>query len=118
MSARSLPAKYSSLAMLLAAAVAAASPDTHAADAGVVQAQQAGEKALSRPAAPVETRAANGAVGVRVGEAFDTYSVVTRREDGTLFMQSVTGAEAAKKMIEAPPPASAKANKELGHAHQ
>ncbi|WP_157615324.1 post-PEP-CTERM-1 domain-containing protein [Rhizobacter sp. Root404] len=86
-----------------AARAAARTPSTAAAEAA---------------AAPVRIQGANGAKGVRAGDAFLSYSVVTRQADGSLDTACVTGAEAAEKIVLAKPTAatSAKASKK-GHDH-
>lgn len=51
--------------------------------------------------APVEIRSSNG-VRYRVNDSFLSYSVVSRKPDGTLAMQCVTGKGAADKMVRDP----------------
>lgn len=143
MSVGSLPIKHRSLALLLAASAIALSPASQAADAAALrvvkdpvtgqlraptpeefkamQEQEARERALTRSAAPtgpVLRRAANGAVGYRVGEAFMSFSVAKRNADGTVTMQCVPGAEAADKLLTAPQSSTAPTDKEHGHADQ
>ena len=141
MSVGKLTIKHTSLALLVFAAALAASPMTYAADAGMVVARDPATGKLRAPtaeemqaleqaakatpqrspaaavAAPVERRAANGAVGFHVGDTFMTYSVMRRNADGTMTMQCVTGAEAADKLLKAPQAARATSQKEHGHAH-
>lgn len=141
MSVGNFSLKHSGHALLLFAAAIAASPAAQAADPGAVisrdpatgqlraptaeemQALEQAAKAASpsrmaTPAAPVERRAANGAVGFHVGEQFMTYSVMRRNADGTMTMQCVTGAEAADKLVKAPRASRGTSEKEHDHAHQ
>ena len=72
--------------------------------------------------APMEFRQANGSVRYRVGDAFLSYSVVTRNADGSINMQCVTGKDAAEKLVLSPKRAmstpAATPDKEHDHAHQ
>lgn len=73
-------------------------------------------------AEPMEFRQADGSVRYRVGDAFLSYSVVTRQADGSLDMQCVTGKDTAEKLV-LNPKASAMStpavtlDQEHGHAH-
>jgi len=99
-------------------------------EAQAMDAQEAKARAEKAPAAgaapaspaPMEFRQANGSVRYRVGDAFLTYSVITRHADGTLNMQCVTGKESAEKVVLNPKAAMSKPasalDKEHGHAHQ
>ena len=59
-------------------------------------------------------RSAGGAIGYRLDDSFQTYSVMTRNADGTLSMQCVTGAKAAEKALRSPQ--STTTDKEHDHA--
>jgi hypothetical protein len=131
---------HGSIGLLLLAAGLAASVPAQAADAGLVVARDPVTGQLRAPtaeearaleqapkteslkssvapaAAPVARRAANGAVGFHVGEAFMTYSVMRRNADGTMSMQCVTGAQAADKLTKAPQAATGTSHKEHDHA--
>ena len=129
------------LTLLLALAAVAAASSSQAADAGLRVVKDPVTGALRAPtadelkamealeakaaesaapaAAPVPLRAANGAVGFRVGDQFLTYSVATRKADGTLNIHCVTGEKAAVKLLSAPQSTSSKSAKEVDHAaHQ
>ena len=99
-----------------------------------LQKQQAKDRAVkskvNAKAAPVaskaadavdtERRADNGAIGQHVGEEFMSFSVATRKADGTTSIDCVTGADAANKLVKAPRKSTGKINKtdkEHGHAH-
>ena len=75
------------------------------------------ESAEAAPAAPTRVQRADGSKGMRVGDAFLSFAVVTRKADGTLAMDCVTGADAAEKVVKGKTPA-AKNTKERGHEHQ
>lgn len=73
--------------------------------------------------APMEFRQANGSVRYRVGDAFLSYSVVTRKADGSLDMQCVTGKDTAEKLVlnpkaDAMSTSAATLDREHGHAHR
>lgn len=63
--------------------------------------------------APVEIRSANG-VRYRVNDSFLSYSVITRKADGSLAMQCVTGKEAAEKLVRDPKAATSA----VAHSHK
>jgi len=71
------------------------------------EAKARADRAAANPAgtadsrAPVEVRTSNG-VRYRVNDSFLSYSVMTRKADGTLAMQCVTGKEAAEKLVRDP----------------
>ena len=71
------------------------------------EAKARADRAAANPAgtadsrAPVEVRTSNG-VRYRVNDSFLSYSVITRRADGSLAMQCVTGKEAAEKLVRDP----------------
>lgn len=71
------------------------------------EAKARADRAAANPAgtpdtrAPMEFRQANG-VRVRVNDSFLSYSVVTRRADGSIAMQCVTGKDAAEKLVRDP----------------
>ena len=76
--------------------------------------------ARSVDAVDSERRADNGAIGQHVGEEFMSFSVATRKADGTTSIDCVTGADAANKLVKAPRSSTAKTSKtdkEHGHAH-
>ncbi|HEY8878000.1 MAG TPA: hypothetical protein VIN03_10580 [Roseateles sp.] len=67
---------------------------------------------------PVEIRTTNG-VRYRVNDAFLSYSVVTRKADGSLDMQCVQGKEAAEKLVRDPKAAISTADQSSGkHSHE
>jgi hypothetical protein len=76
--------------------------------------------AVSAPADPAATaskvRRADGSLGMRVGESFLSFAVVTRKTDGSLAMDCVTGADAAEQVVRGKIAPSK--NKEHGHDHQ
>lgn len=63
--------------------------------------------------APVEIPTANG-VRYRVNDSFLSYSVVTRKPDGSLAMQCVTGKESAEKLVRNPKAATSA----VAHSHK
>ncbi len=71
------------------------------------EAKARADRAAANPAgtadtrAPVEVRTSNG-VRYRVNDSFLSYSVMTRKADGTLAMQCVTGKDAAEKLVRDP----------------
>jgi len=71
------------------------------------EAKARADRAAANPAgtadsrAPVEVRTSNG-VRYRVNDSFLSYSVITRKADGSLAMQCVTGKEAAEKLVRDP----------------
>ena len=75
--------------------------------------------AAEAAAAPVRVQGPGGAKGVRAGDAFLSYAVVTRQADGSLDTACVTGAEAAEKLVLAKPAAATSAAKSTkkGHDH-
>lgn len=85
-----------------------------------MQAREARDRAASRVVtpAPVPLRAANGAVGYRVGDRFLSYSVAKRSADGTVSLDCVTGAEAANQLLNAPQSSTAAIHEEHDHAHE
>ncbi|WP_157281351.1 post-PEP-CTERM-1 domain-containing protein [Pelomonas sp. Root1237] len=67
---------------------------------------------------PVEIRTTNG-VRYRVNDAFLSYSVVTRKADGSLDMQCVTGKETAEKLVRDPKAAVSTVDQSRGkHSHE
>lgn len=78
-----------------------------------------GSAPAATSAPPTRLQRADGSKGMRVGDAFLTYSVVTRKADGSLDMDCVTGADAAEKIVSGKKPAvTSKGTKEHGHDHQ
>jgi hypothetical protein len=71
------------------------------------EAKARADRAAANPAgtadsrAPVEVRTSNG-VRYRVNDSFLSYSVITRKADGSLAMQCVTGKDAAEKLVRDP----------------
>jgi hypothetical protein len=71
------------------------------------EAKARAERAAANPAgtadtrAPAEVRTSNG-VRYRVNDSFLSYSVITRKADGSLAMQCVTGKDAAEKLVHDP----------------
>jgi len=71
------------------------------------EAKARADRAAANPAgtadtrAPVEMRTSNG-VRYRVNDNFLSYSVITRKADGSLAMQCVTGKDAAEKLVRDP----------------
>jgi hypothetical protein len=71
------------------------------------EAKARADRAAANPAgtadsrAPVEVRTSNG-VRYRVNDSFLSYSVISRKADGTLAMQCVTGKDAAEKLVRDP----------------
>jgi hypothetical protein len=65
-------------------------------------------------AAPVQLQRQDGSRGMRVGKAFMSYAVVTRKSDGSLDMDCVTGDESAQKVVQGAVVAPAKSE---GHDH-
>lgn len=74
--------------------------------------------AAQPPAAPVEIRANNGAIGLRLGDSFMTYSVMKRNADGSMTLHCVTGPDAAQTILMAPPAATDTTNQEHDHANE
>lgn len=67
---------------------------------------------------PVEIRTTNG-VRYRVNDTFLSYSVVTRKADGSLDMQCVHGKEAAEKLVRDPKAAVSSVDPSRGkHSHE
>jgi hypothetical protein len=95
--------------------------DAQEAKARAAKAAAAAGTAKEAPA-PMEFRQANGSVRYRVGDAFLSYSVVTRKADGSLDMQCVAGKDAAEKAVLDPKAAAlstpATLDQEHDHAHQ
>jgi hypothetical protein len=67
-------------------------------------------------AATSQVRRADGSLGMRVGESFLSFAVVTRKTDGSLAMDCVTGADAAEEVVRGKTAPSK--NKEQRHDHQ
>jgi hypothetical protein len=71
------------------------------------EAKARADRAAANPAgtadtrAPAEVRTSNG-VRYRVNDSFLSYSVISRKADGTLDMQCVTGKDAAEKLVRDP----------------
>lgn len=65
--------------------------------------------------APVQMQRQDGSKGMRVGKAFMSYAVVTRKSDGSLDMDCVTGDESAQKVVQGG--AVAAPAKSEGHDH-
>ena len=58
--------------------------------------------------APSQVRRADGSVGMRVGESFLSFAVVTRKTDGSLDMDCVTGADTAEQVVRGKAPQTKK----------
>jgi hypothetical protein len=72
-----------------------------AARAGRAASAQASQASPSAPSAPLTKSHSNGARGVRLTDEMATYSVATRRADGTLEIEHVEGKKAADAEVKA-----------------
>ena len=78
-------------------------------------AARATSAASASASAPVQMQRADGSRGMRVGKAFMSYAVVTRKSDGSLDMDCVTGDESAQMVVQGG--AVAAPAKSEGHDH-
>ena len=76
-----------------------------------------GRKRALAATEPTEEPLATGGYKLVVDESFDSYSVATRRPDGSIALDCVTGADTAKKIVSGKRGVKV-SNKEAGHAHQ
>lgn len=73
---------------------------------------------VSGTVAPAPVRRANGSVALELDESSMSYAVMTRRPDGSLAMQCVTGPQAATRALRDAKSGASTSGKEHGHDHQ